>query len=188
MRSFSFPRVSSWQELIQRSHWPSRSDGMHLRSPPSDAPSKLFECTGADRGRPREAKRTHPNTSMAVGHFEALTMSPLLYLCIVCRVYSPGRRASSRGVACWLDYLSLCDSRGRLVVGHSSELLLLCQGGLYGCMVWRLDDDLAYRFNDGVLWKKKWWFNSKKIHIGVVQKIHVSIMIQLGNGSSGKFA
>ena len=63
-------RVSPWQELIERSHSPSRGDGMHLRSPPSDplhkqgtggwpgwAPSKLFERTGADRGRPREAKR-----------------------------------------------------------------------------------------------------------------------------------
>ena len=81
VRSFSFPgstpavrtRVSPGQELIERSHSLSRGDGMHLRSPPSDplhkqgtggwprwAPSKLFERTGADRGRPREAKRTHP--------------------------------------------------------------------------------------------------------------------------------
>ena len=66
-------RVSPWQELTEQSHSPSCGDGMHLRSPPSDplhkqgtggwpgwAPSKLFERTGADRGRPREAKRMHP--------------------------------------------------------------------------------------------------------------------------------
>ena len=52
---------------------PSRGDGMHLRSTPSDplhkqgtrgspgrAQSKLFEHTGADQGRPWEAKPTHP--------------------------------------------------------------------------------------------------------------------------------
>ena len=65
--------VSPWQKLIKWSHSPSCGDAMHLRSPPSDpfhkqgtggwpgwAPSKLFERTGADQGRPREAKRTHP--------------------------------------------------------------------------------------------------------------------------------
>ena len=64
-------QVSPWQELMERSHSPSRGDGMHLRSPPSDplhkqgtrgwpgwARSKLFERTRADRGRPREANRT----------------------------------------------------------------------------------------------------------------------------------
>ena len=70
-------QVSPWQELIERLHPPSSGDAMHLGSPPSDplhkqgtggwpgwAPSKLFERTGADQGRPREAKRTHPKRSL----------------------------------------------------------------------------------------------------------------------------
>ena len=58
-----------WQELIERSHSPSRGDGMHHRSPRSDplhkqgtsgwpgwAPSKLFEPgqTGVDPGKLNE--------------------------------------------------------------------------------------------------------------------------------------
>ena len=78
-------QVSPRQELIERSHSPSRGDGMHLRSPLNDilhkqgtggltrwAPSKLFDCTGADRGLPREAKRTHPT-------WGALTPNPVCH-------------------------------------------------------------------------------------------------------------
>ena len=73
----SLSTQNPWQELIERPHSPSRGDVMHLEPAPNTsdpfhkqgtggwpgwAPgmtTKLFERTGANRGRPGEANQTH---------------------------------------------------------------------------------------------------------------------------------
>ena len=53
-----FCGVSPWQELIKRSHLPSRGDGMHLRSPPSDPLHK--QGTGGWPGCSRQSYSNVP--------------------------------------------------------------------------------------------------------------------------------